>query len=281
MPQHPASFRHRYGPWAVVTGASDGIGLAIASQLAASGLHLILVARRESALQALAANLQAAHNIQTHVLAVDLGSDDGQKQLAAVMVAHDVGLLIAAAGFGTSGEFADSRLSEEQAMLALNVQAVLGQVHSLIPRLLARGRGGIILFSSIVAMQGVPRSAHYAATKAYIQTLAEGLHLELKPQGIDVLASAPGPVNTGFAARAQLQMEPALSADTVAAATLAALGRRMTVAPGWLSKLLHGAMFGLPRFVRAKIMQLVMRGMTPHHESRSPSPPQKSPHRRR
>lgn len=262
------TFRDRYGPWAVVSGASDGIGRAIATRLAGLGLNLILVARRESVLHELADSLRAQHGVRVQPLAADLGTHTGQGLVAEAMAAQDVGLLVAAAGFGTSGAFEHSELSEEQSMSAVNMQAVLAQVHQLTPRLVVRGKGGLVLFSSIVAMQGVANSAHYAATKAYIQTLAEGLHLELRPKGVDVLASAPGPVHSGFAARANMRMGQALTPDIVARGTLAALGRRMTVAPGWLSKLLHGAMFGLPRSLRARIMQIVMRGMTRHQDER-------------
>lgn len=268
MSLNAATFRDRYGPWAVVTGASDGIGLAIARQLAGLGLNLILVARRESALEELASSLPMQLGIQVQPLAVDLSTTAGQALLSEAIAAHDVGLLVAAAGFGTSGPFERSDLFEEQSMSAVNMQAVLAQVHQLTPKLVARGKGGMVLFSSIVAMQGVANSAHYAATKSYIQTLAEGLHLELKPKGVDVLASAPGPVHSGFAVRADMRMGKALTPEVVARGTLAALGRQMTVAPGWLSKLLHGAMFGLPRSLRARIMQIVMRGMTKHQDER-------------
>lgn len=259
-------FRYQYGPWAVVTGASDGIGRAVAVELARRGLSLILVARNKAALEALTLNVIESCAVEVITLSADLTVAADQEKLRELMLSTDIGLLVAAAGFGTSGSFEKSSLEVEQAMSALNMQAVLAQVHQILPSLVARGKGGIVLFSSIVAMQGVPGSAHYAATKAYIQTLAEGLHLELAPKGVDVLASAPGPVHSGFASRANMRMGKALTPDVVAQATLAALGKRMTVAPGWLSKLLHGSMIGLPRSLRARIMQAVMRGMTKHQD---------------
>ena len=120
--------------------------------------------------------------------------------------------------------------------------------------------------SSIVAFQGVPRAANYAATKAYIQTLAEGLRVELQPFGIDVIASAPGPVKSGFAARANMEMGAAERPGTVAARTLDLLGRKMTVRPGFLSKLLGYSLATSPRWARVLIMTQVMRGMTQHQE---------------
>ncbi len=125
-----------------------------------------------------------------------------------------------------------------------------------------------MLVSSMLAFMGTPRAAHYAATKAYVQSLAEGLREELKPLGIDVLASAPGPTASGFADLAGLRMPFALSSRVVASRTLAALGKRGTVRPGWLSKLLGWSLATAPRWLRVKIIGGVMRGMTAHQEQR-------------
>ena len=122
--------------------------------------------------------------------------------------------------------------------------------------------------SSVVAFQGVPLSAHYAATKAYIQTLGEGLHSELGRENVDVICSAPGPVKTGFADRANLVMGSAASPEVVAAETLKALGRRRTVRPGVLARLLATAL-ALPRWARISIMTQVMAGMTRHQRERT------------
>lgn len=257
-------FAETYGPWAVVTGASDGIGAALARALAAEGLSLLLVARREGRLAALAADLSARHGTACRVLACDLADPAGAAEVVAAAAGLDVGLLVAAAGFGTSGPFLEADLGEELAMLDVNCRAVLALVHPLARRLAARGRGGVVLMSSLLAFQGVPRAAGYAATKAWVQTLAEGLRPELAAHGVDVLAAAPGPVNTGFAARAGMRMGFALRPEPVAASILRALGRRGTVRPGWLSVALEASFTGLPRRWRARILGQVMRGMTAH-----------------
>lgn len=255
-------FTGRYGPWALVTGASDGIGEAIARQLAARGLNLLVVARRGERLQALARELAGRHGVECHAVAADLSRFDGCAAVAAAAAPLDVGLVVAAAGFGTSGPFVDSPIDSEREMLAVNCAAVLELVAHFVPRLAARGRGGIVLFSSVLAFQGVPRSAHYAATKAWVQSFAEGLGAELRGRGVDVLASAPGPVDTGFAARARLDMGTMLGAGVVARQTLAALGRSRTVRPGWLSKLLGWSLATLPRPLRVQLLARIMRGMT-------------------
>jgi len=108
----------------------------------------------------------------------------------------------------------------------------------------------------------VPRAANYAATKAYVQSFAEALRLELRPLGVDVIASAPGPIRSGFAARASMTMSLAQTPHDVAAATLGALGRRGTVRPGWLSKFLEVSLMCLPRRGRVRIMGVVMAGIT-------------------
>lgn len=209
-------------------GASDGIGQAFAEQLAAAGLSVVLVARRRERLQSLATRLVERHGTETIVIAADLATSDRCAAVSQATNELHIGLLVAAAAFGTSGSFLDITLAEERAMLDVNCAAVLAHTHEFGRRFAERGRGGMVLLGSVVAFQGVPRAASYAATKAYIQTLAEALRVELKPHGIDVLACAPGPVDSGFAARANMQLGPTVSPETVARAALRSLGRRTT-----------------------------------------------------
>jgi uncharacterized protein len=251
----------RYGPWALVTGASDGIGAATARRLAAEGFSLLLVARRQARLTELADELKAAHRAEFETLALDLGSEASVAALLQASAARDIGLFVAAAGFGTSGSFLAGPVAEEVAMLDVNCRAVLALTHQFGNRFAGRRRGGIVLFSSVVAFQGVPHSANYAATKAYVQSLAEGIGPELRARGVDVLAVAPGPVRSGFAARAGLRMGATESPNTVAKGLLDALGRRSLVRPGLLSKLLEFALTFLPRRGRVWMMGKVMSGM--------------------
>lgn len=258
------AFVSRYGPWALVTGASDGIGRSFAVELARRGIHLVLVARREPLLATLASSLAAEHGVDCRVVAADLATDTGVAQVAAASLGLDIGLVVCAAGFGISGDFLDGALVDELEMLQLNCRALTSLSWTLGRHLLARRRGGLILLSSVVAFQGVPRSAHYAATKAYVQTLAEGLRAEWSAHGVQVLAVAPGPVHTGFARRARLSMGNAATPEVVAQQSLAALRRQGTVRPGWLSKLLGYSLAMTPRWGRVRIMGRVMGGMTRH-----------------
>jgi uncharacterized protein len=256
----------RYGPWALITGASDGIGRECAIALARQGMHLVLVARRETVLAALAEQLTRDYGVACRVIAADLGTPDAAKALDDSTHDLDIGLVIAAAGFGTSGPLLSSDLDNERDMLAVNCGSALALSHRFGHRFGQRHgqgkRSGLILFSSLVGFQGVPGSANYAATKGYIQSLAEGIAPEFAAKGIDVLATAPGPVHTGFASRAGMRMGQALTPAQVAAATLAAVGQRTTVRPGWLSKLLGWSLATLPRWGRTRVLGLIMRGMT-------------------
>ena len=167
--------------------------------MAVEGLHLILVARREPALASLAAELKQGHGVQCCVLSADLSDLEAVHRVADATSDLDVGLLVAAAGFGTSGLLLDSSLAAETEMVDLNCTGVLALASHLGPRLVKRGRGGVVFMSSLLAFHGTPRAANYVATKAYIQTLAEGLRVEWAALGVDVIASAPGPISSGFA----------------------------------------------------------------------------------
>lgn len=259
----PESERHRlkerYGPWAVVTGASSGIGREIAVLLASSGLNLVLVARRADAMEAL--RREALAGVEVRVVELDLARPDAHERLVERTADLDIGLLVAAAGFGSSGPALSADPAMERAMVQVNCMATLDQALHFGRRFASQGRGGVVLFGSLVGFQGTPWAANYAATKAYAQSFAEGLRVEWGSAGVDVLAAAPGPVHTGFADRARMGFGTAMQADVVARDILLALGRRGTVKPGWLSRLLGAALATAPRGLRVRIMGTIMAGM--------------------
>ena len=248
----------------MVTGASSGIGRELAYRIGEAGLNLILVARRGDVLLDLKKDLENSQRIRCLVLALDLSKDRALPELERAVEGIDVGLLVAAAGFGTSGGFTGNPLEPELEMLQVNCAALLRLTHFFARRFSKRGRGGIILMSSMVAFQGVPFAAHYAASKAYVQCLGEALHHELKPAGVDVLAAAPGPVHSGFADRAKMRLGMALQPSQIAWPILDALGRKMTVLPGTFTKLLIYSLRTVPRWGKVRIMKGVMGGMTRH-----------------
>lgn len=257
----------RYGEWAIVTGASSGIGRELAERIAEAQLHLVLVARRGDVLDAFAKELRAKYGIQTRTVVADMETAEG---IAAVITATQhlsVGLLVASAGYGTSGGFLAGDIQAEVKMLRVNCEALLVLTHHFGRVFAQQGRGGIILLSSMVAFQGVPFAANYAATKAYVQSLAEALYVELKPMGVDVLAAAPGPVATGFGQRADMRMNGALTPQQIGVPILRALGRNSTVLPGFLTKFLVASLRMLPRWGKVHAMKLVMSGMTQHQSA--------------
>lgn len=253
----------RFGPMALITGASDGIGRAFAKALAAQGFDLVLVARREAVLQEFAAELGTDHGIRVQVIAVDLSAPQAVADILAQTEGQPIGLLVAAAGFGSAGAFLTQDVASEVNMVDVNCRSVVALTHGFAARMAAAGRGGVVLFGSIVGFQGVPGSATYAATKGFVQGFAEALAIELRPAGISVLSVAPGPVGTGFAARSGMKMGAAETPETVARAALAALPAGGTVRPGFLAKFLGWSLALLPRWGRVRVMGQMMKGMMP------------------
>lgn len=257
---HPSAFARnltpegRYGPLALVTGASDGIGREFARALAAKKFDLVLVARRADRLETLAQELKAQQGIAVSVIAADLGKAEGVAQVISATETLDIGLLVAAAGFGSAGALTDLPIANELDMIDVNCRAVVELTAAFATRFKARKRGGIVLFGSLLGFQGVSYSATYAATKAFVQSFAEGLRGELKQYGVDVLAVAPGPVATGFGQRAGMKFSAAAQPLLVANAALAALGRSTTVVPGWFAKLLSLSLLPLPRWGKTMIL---------------------------
>jgi short-subunit dehydrogenase len=204
--------------------------------------------------------------VQCRTLPADLSDLAAVRRVADATSDLDLGLLVAAAGFGTSGLFLEGDLGVETGMIDLNCTSVAALAWHIGPRLVKRGRGGVVFLSSLLAFHGTAHAANYAATKAYVQTLAEGLRGEWAAQGVDIIASAPGPIRSGFAARANMQMAQALPAEVVARVTMQALGRKTTVRPGWLSKLLGWSLATLPRWGQVMVMSQAMKGMTAHQD---------------
>ncbi len=233
-------FKDTYGPWALITGASSGIGAEFARQVAAQGLNLVLVARREARLRSLARALEAAHPIQVKIIPVDLTALDFLPVIQQATDDLEIGLLVNNAGVMPTGRFLDHNLEDEVRQLDLNNRAPLILAHHFGRKMAERGRGGILFLASMVAFQGTPSVAHYAATKAFDLVLAEGLHVELKPAGVDVLAVAPGFTATELADELDfsgLPIKP-MRVEPVVRAALRALGRRSLVIPGWQNRFL-------------------------------------------
>jgi short-subunit dehydrogenase len=208
--------KHVYGPWALVTGASSGIGEEFARQVAASGINLVLLARREDRLKEVAAGLQARYHVQARVLPVDLSRDGILGTVAGATGDLDIGLVVSNAGAGNPGPFISLPRERLREIVQLNVIAHLDLAHHFGRRLAERGRGGLVLVSAAAAAGGLPYMANDSATKAYPLNLGEALHVELSQAGVNVTVLAPLIVNTGVVARMGIDAVP-MQAEVISA----------------------------------------------------------------
>jgi short-subunit dehydrogenase len=262
-------FRERFGPWAVIAGASEGLGAAFAASLAARGLDLVLVARRATRLDSLATQLATAYRVQARSLPLDLAQASAAEVVADATADLDVGLLVCNAAHSTIGPFFEQPLDEHLIELRLNCYTPLELVYRLGERMLARQRGGIVLMGSLSAAHGAPLIANYAATKAYNWVLAEGLWDELRGRGIAVTVCCAGATATPNYLRSEprrigLLRMPAMAAEAVVAETLAALGRQPSVIPGRANRVVATVMQRLlPRRAAIKIMGGTLRSLYP------------------
>jgi short-subunit dehydrogenase len=199
----------RYGPWAVIAGGSEGVGEAFARQLAEAGVHLVLLARTASALDALAATIRAEYPaVEVVTAALDLAAADAAEQVQEITANRQVGLLILNAGANTlSGAFLDQDPDDVARALRLSVHLPLQLVRLLAPPMVERRHGGILMVGSLAGYLGQPGLAVYSADKAWQRCFCESLWLELRPQGVDVLHLVLGVTRTPAMERAGLAFD--------------------------------------------------------------------------
>ena len=243
-------FVERYGPWAVVTGASSGIGRQFATLLAERGLNVLIAARRKDRLERLAAELVAKCGVQVEVLELDLAAADFLQTLLNATANKDVGLVISNAGFGLKGLHHLQERGQFDSMLNVNARAPTLITQAFAPGLIKRGRGGMLITGSVEGFMSFPWSATYAATKAYVRSLGEALWAELKPHGVDVLVLAPSATDTeavtlqGFDPK---QMSNLMPPRQVAEMALAHLKNGPTYVPGAKNRAMVRFLTLLPR----------------------------------
>ncbi len=248
-------FSQRYGPWAVVAGASEGLGAAFAKGLARRGLSVLLVARRVDKLQGLADELRGL-GVQAQVLAVDLSHPTAAEHVLTAAQPLDVGLLVFNAALAPRGRFLELSVQEQCAALELNGGTLLALTHGLAQRMAAAKRGGVVLMSSLTAFQGSPFLATYGATKSFILSLAEALWFELGPVGVDVLGVCAGATRTPNFERSAPNGAPGLlEPEQVVEEALAALGTRPLLIPGGFNR---AASFALRRLISRRAAVRIM-----------------------
>lgn len=235
-----------YGPWALVTGASSGIGEQFARLLAKAGFQLILVARREELLAALSAELKKNHGVEVMIVAADLSLPKDVERVIQVVHQQDVGLIVSNAGFGLKGSFEKDSLPTLLGMVQVNALTPLILARELLPRLAQRAanssrRGGFIITGSMEGEAAFPWSSAYAATKAFVHSLGNGLWEEYRERKVDVLVLAPGSTDTNAPISQGIsrdQLVGLMSPAEVASQALQQLGRR----PMWLTGI-HNRLF--------------------------------------
>ncbi|HVM96509.1 MAG TPA: SDR family oxidoreductase [Candidatus Acidoferrales bacterium] len=230
-----ATMRERYGEWALVTGASAGIGAEFARALAREGMSCVLTARREDRLQVLANELQQQYGVATRIVVADLEQAGGAEQVAEAVRDIDVAVFINNAGFGYSGRFDKQDVQRLRAMVEVNCVAPVVLAGHLLPRLRQRGRGAMIISGSIAGRQPLPYHALYSATKVFDLHVGEALWAELRGTGVDVLVLEPGPTESEFRDVAGEIREVGEPAANVVALSLDALGLQPSVISGWFN----------------------------------------------
>jgi short-subunit dehydrogenase len=247
-------FRDKYGPWALVAGASVGLGAAFATELARRRLNVILVARRAEPLEALAARLRATFSVEVRTIAADLG--DGAGRCAELAREHEIGLLVYNAAYSKMGTFLEGTLEDHLRTVDVNCRGPVALSLALGRAMAERKRGGIVLMSSLAGSQGTPLFATYGATKAFNLVLAEGLWEEMRRHGVDVVACRAGATRTpGFEASQPTGSTPMMDPEPVVTRALDALGGGPSTIPGSFNRFVAFLMGRiLPRRLAVKVI---------------------------
>jgi short-subunit dehydrogenase len=254
--------------WAVITGASSGLGAEFARQLATLGANLVVCARSEGKLRQLADELSAAHRVEVCRVPVDLARPGGPPELCAAVdrLGVEVEHLVNNAGFGSFGNLVSTDVRSQVEMVRLNCEAVVALSHHFLPAMLSRGSGGIIQLASVAAFQPMPYMATYSASKAFVLSFSTALAEEVRGSGVVVTAVCPGPVPTGFQDRARVRLRRmdraiAVSAEEAVRESLAAYARGVDIfVPGAAARLGAAGLRLIPRVAAARAARHFFRG---------------------
>jgi uncharacterized protein len=271
-PGHPGAPRPAGGGspgTALVTGASSGIGAAIARELASRGWDLVLTARSEERLERLGAELRGQHGVDVHVISEDLADPEAPARLEARTEGAGLGidLLVNNAGFGRIGPFVAQEVEDANAMIRVNVTAVTELFRRFAPHMVARGGGRILNVASTAAFQPGPLMAVYYATKAYVVSFSEGVRNELASSGVTVTTLCPGVTGSEFHQRAGMhgdsvleRLRPASAEDVARFGVEAALRGKGVVIPGRLNRILATAVRFVPRSIVPALVRRIQEG---------------------
>lgn len=249
----------KYGPWAMITGASSGIGEQFAYQLAENNFNIVLVARSESKLSDVKNNILGKTHVNVKIIAVDLAIEECIDQMISATTDIDIGLVVHSAGYAITGNFAENELEAELGMLSVNCIAPLKLTHYYSNKMMLRKKGGVIFLSSIVGFTAVEKWAGYSATKAYNLLFAESLSYELAAYNIDVMVLCPGPTDTAFFERCGLAPGKGANPVDVVRVALCKLGKKNIVTPGFWNKYNIFWSYLLPRRFNAWFSSMMLK----------------------
>ena len=258
--------RGKYGEWALVTGASAGIGLEFAKALARDEkMSIVLTARREDRLRKLAEEFKRDYGVESRVVAADLADPAGAGKLADAVADIPIGMLVNNAGFGYAGRFDKLETGRLAAMVIVNCLAPVVLTSRILPGMVKRGKGAVIVVGSVAGRQPLPLHCVYSATKGFDLLFGEGLWGELRGTGVDAIVLEPGATKTEFQAVSgeTVGLDHGEPAENVVRVTFEALGRRPSVVSGWGNYILANATRLVPRSTAALIAKRVVQGNTP------------------
>ena len=252
--------KENYGEWALITGASSGVGREMAREIASKGINVVVVARRKELLEELASDIEEKCKVETKVIIADFAIDGATDKVINECKNLEIGLLINNVGYALTGEFSKNKIEDEIALLNVNVKTPMVLAHHFSNKMKEKKKGGIIFVSSIMAFGGAATWASYNATKAHNLLLAEGLGEELKIYGIKVIALTPGSIKSEFGERSNTKaMLGALSPKRVAKCGLWMMGCKRTHTAGLLNKIIAFSTRITPRFINTKIFSFVVK----------------------
>jgi uncharacterized protein len=262
---------------ALITGASSGIGLHLAREFAKNGCNLILVAPVQEELQRVSADLSGTHGISVKVIAKDLELDGSPREVFEILQQEnaDVDILVNNAGHGLLGAFAEMEMEKIESMIRLNVQAPLRLTHLLLPGMISRGSGRILNVASIAGFEPGPKLAVYHATKAFMLSWSEALAVELKDHDIPVTILCPGPTDTDFMIKADMENVAAFQKASVSspqevaeAAFKGMMDKDLIVIPGIANKILVQGRRVLTEKAQAKLNKKMYEEVPPEDRKR-------------
>lgn len=261
-------FKNKYGNWALITGATSGIGAELTSQIAAKGLNIILVARKEKELAQHALTLKERYGVETKTISADLATAEGIEKVK--QVKEKIGLLVLAAGLEENGAFEKTSLGQELKVIQINVVATLQLTHHFAKAMVSEKKGGILLISSLSGHMPNPYFSNYAASKAYVLNLGASLYGEFKPKGIDISVLSPGLTNTPMTANNGMDWKKtpmkAMDPSIVAEEGLKGLGKRFLTVPGGKNKMMAWMAKHSPLEMQAKMNEKMVRKAIDQHK---------------